>query len=179
MTQRTTDTKNRLAQVFITKLAKDSFREITIAEIAADAGCSRNTFYRHFKDKYDLLAYFFNQLLEAYLLELEKQQPRNFEQLLVVYFSFWKAQEQFVCLLRQQHLLTFALDLYSQKMLAFLETSDLAWHRSPDDERLVLLLTTGGCWNILNYHLQKDLDIEPELLAHDICRQIKHFQFFL
>ena len=36
---------------------------ITVDQIAREAGLSRQTFYRHFKDKYDLINWYFDELL--------------------------------------------------------------------------------------------------------------------
>lgn len=179
MNQKATETKNQLVQTFIDKLYKDHFKEITIAEIAAEAGYSRNTFYRYFKDKYELLNYFFNQLLESYFSELRMQTPRNLEELLTTYFSFWQRREEVLQMLKEQQLLTHTLELYNQKILDVLVSLDLPWHRSHPNMRLVLLIMTGGCWNVLHYYLKNQLSFIPSQLAHDICQQILPFEDFL
>ena len=38
--------------------------KITVGEIAEECGTARQTFYRHFKDKYDLVNWYFDKILQ-------------------------------------------------------------------------------------------------------------------
>ena len=38
--------------------------KVTVGEIAEECGTSRQTFYRHFKDKYDLVNWYFDKILQ-------------------------------------------------------------------------------------------------------------------
>ncbi len=49
------DTKNILCNSFHDLLKKQCFANITVQDIVDNCGASRATFYRHFKDKYDLM----------------------------------------------------------------------------------------------------------------------------
>ena len=55
-------TKENLVSTFEAMLAKKKFEDITINEICEKADIRRATFYKHFKDKYDFLAYFIKTL---------------------------------------------------------------------------------------------------------------------
>lgn len=55
--------KLRLAETVKRCMARHELEDITIKEITAEAGVSRQTFYRHFLDKYDLVNWYFDLLL--------------------------------------------------------------------------------------------------------------------
>lgn len=55
--------KLRLAQAMNQCMKKASVENITIKEICFEANCSRQTFYRCFKDKYDLINWYFDRIL--------------------------------------------------------------------------------------------------------------------
>lgn len=55
--------KLRLAQAMNQCMKKASVENITIKEICFEANCSRQTFYRCFKDKYDLINWYFDCIL--------------------------------------------------------------------------------------------------------------------
>lgn len=55
--------KVRLAEAVKRCMARHELEDITIKEITAEAGVSRQTFYRHFLDKYDLVNWYFDLLL--------------------------------------------------------------------------------------------------------------------
>lgn len=52
-------TKHMIAQGMKTLLETKSFEEISVGDIAKQCRISRNTFYYHFKDKYDIISWIF------------------------------------------------------------------------------------------------------------------------
>lgn len=51
-------------------MAKTSIENVTVREICDRSGFSRQTFYRHFLDKYDLLNWYFDKLLHRSFKEM-------------------------------------------------------------------------------------------------------------
>lgn len=66
-------------------IAKAGIEKITTEKIAAEAGVSKATFYRYFKDKYDVLNDNYRQLLDGAL-----QQCDNYRDLFYLLYSFAK-----------------------------------------------------------------------------------------
>lgn len=61
MTQRTTNTPHRLAHALTELCQTMPFDKITVKNIAETCGVSVRTFYTHFEDKYDLVAWLFSE----------------------------------------------------------------------------------------------------------------------
>ena len=53
------DTKGIIVEAMKQLLAEQRFDKITVQNIIDRAHCSRGTFYRHFKDKYDIMNYYY------------------------------------------------------------------------------------------------------------------------
>lgn len=53
--------KDAIAQTFVRLCVDHKVKEITVSEIIASCGISRQTFYNHFKDKYDIMEYIFDK----------------------------------------------------------------------------------------------------------------------
>ena len=49
------NTKDRIAQAFKTLTVRKSFHKITINDISVECGMTRENFYYHFRDKYDIV----------------------------------------------------------------------------------------------------------------------------
>ncbi|MBR5991226.1 MAG: TetR/AcrR family transcriptional regulator, partial [Clostridia bacterium] len=60
-------TKNDILVAFNTLAEKKGFERITVQMIADEAGISRATFYRYFKDKYDVMNFNYTKFIEEYL----------------------------------------------------------------------------------------------------------------
>lgn len=52
-------TKYMISQAMKDLLEKNSFEDISVGDIAKQCSISRNTFYYHFKDKYDIISWIF------------------------------------------------------------------------------------------------------------------------
>ena len=57
MQQESMDTKSILATALMELTSRKNFAKITIADITHVSGFNRQTFYYHFRDKYELLSW--------------------------------------------------------------------------------------------------------------------------
>lgn len=87
--------KLRLAEAMKRCMARRGLEDITIKEITAEAGVSRQTFYRHFLDKYDLVNWYFDRLLGDSFREMGF--GRTIYEGLVRKFRFIQAEKVFFC----------------------------------------------------------------------------------
>lgn len=62
-----TDTREKILHTFNTLIEKGDFHSVTVRQIVSQAGISRATFYRHFKDKYDVMNYNYEHLLDTHM----------------------------------------------------------------------------------------------------------------
>ena len=63
-------TKEILAESIQELAAEKSVEKITIKEITQNCGMTSTTFYNHFSDKYELLAWIYNASVEPFLGKL-------------------------------------------------------------------------------------------------------------
>lgn len=67
---KTSETKYELAEAMKICMKTSSVESITVKQIVATCGVSRQTFYRNFIDKYDLINWYFDRLLEQSFKEM-------------------------------------------------------------------------------------------------------------
>lgn len=58
-------TRQRITDAFNRLIRKAEFESLTVNDIVREAGISRATFYRHFRDKYDVMNFNYFRLLNA------------------------------------------------------------------------------------------------------------------
>lgn len=63
-------TKYRMAESIKGLMARMPLDKITVKDIVADCGLTRQTFYRNFKDKYDLVNWYFEKLVQQSFEEM-------------------------------------------------------------------------------------------------------------
>ena len=76
-------TKRDIVSAFNRLIVRTEIEKITTQKIAAEAGVSKATFYRYFKDKYDVLNYNYQSLLDRALAQCD-----NYRDLFVQLFRF-------------------------------------------------------------------------------------------
>ena len=156
------ENKEKIAEAFFKLLGKFSFEEITISEITGLAQVSRNTYYRHFRNKLSILEFLSDELIEDYFFEVEQLRKKDLEHVLALYFSFWLRHKSFVRILEKQRLQGLLLDRLRQKLPDFMKRSPLPWHEKNGGKReLIHQLMIGGAWNIFTYHLENKKAIHP------------------
>ena len=65
-------TKGKMAEAFKELVCKKSFQKITISDIAKESAMTRENFYYHFRDKYDIMHWIFEQQVAGELPEDEE-----------------------------------------------------------------------------------------------------------
>ena len=80
-------TRQAIVSAFNRLIAKAEIEKITTEKIAAEAGVSKATFYRYFKDKYDVLNYNYKALLDRAL-----EQCDNYRDLFFRLYSFARTE---------------------------------------------------------------------------------------
>ncbi len=154
-----------IINAFLTLLKVKPFDEITLTEIANDAGVSRMTLYRHFKTKEEILKYRADTMLEMFILSTS-QSTLSTEEFIHKFFTIFKE-------LPLRHLITtdrqidtviytYKLEL-NQQLYLHLKNSDLS---KLDDYTFNFLL--GGIKTLLNNWCQNDFKEDTLFLTEKI-----------
>lgn len=64
-------TKKLILSAFNDLIDRNDFQKISVRDICKEAEVSTTTFYRHFKDKFDVMAYNYQRLFDKYLFQEE------------------------------------------------------------------------------------------------------------
>ena len=180
MDSRVYQSKVRITEALLRLMESDDFSALTVSELTAHAHVSRNTFYRHFTDKYSVVEFFVEWLLDSYLAEVRRQGVTDFESLLVLYFTFWKERRKYIGLLKRHHLLDMVFDVQRKKFLRALPGSSLPWHGIPGvDETCVNLIVIGGMWTVLLYWLEGGMKLEASDITHRILRELRFYTQYI
>lgn len=174
--KQTKDTKDRLFQALISLMENKSYEEIKIKDILDLAGVSRRTFYRHFANKNELLNYYFEQIINRYLIERKYfAETDNFEDMLAESMNFWyKERETLHILIKHQHFDLF-FHQFNQRAKEVYMSITLPWFAYSgkiDKKNYAMSFIVGGYYNTLRNWLMQENPEEPKKIAGDIKRMI-------
>lgn len=110
--KRVQQSKNLLEEALLTLMKENSFKDITISNICDVAYVSRNTFYRIFKTKEDLLKDIIKQKVSYIISQFElhesssadNQSKEDAERIYRRFFTYWKNNKEFLYIIKKQNM---------------------------------------------------------------------------
>lgn len=157
-------------------MEKEEFSDITISEIAAHADLDRRTFYRHFKTKEDVVAYYIQRGSEEYEIELKKNSVFDNKAIAKSFFMACYNQKEMLLILNKQKLSHFFLaelgGIFSRYQNKYASPEEL----EHSDKEYTLTYHIGGLWNLMMRWLSAGCNESPEEMAEIIVRIIQSGQ---
>lgn len=92
---RVTKTYHLLAQAFSELLEEKSFEDITVKELCDRAMIRRTTFYKHFSDKYEYLAFYIRQIRDEFYRESQPEEGETISEM------FQRIAHHMICFLNE------------------------------------------------------------------------------
>ncbi|EFW89233.1 TetR/AcrR family transcriptional regulator [Streptococcus equinus] len=181
--QQIKDTKNRLFLALICLMRNEKYENITIKDILEYAEVSRRIFYRHFKNKDNLLNYYFKKIINEYLAERRIfAQSENFEKMSTSSFDFWYRECEVLSIIikhQKSELLFHQMKKYSKEIY---DSVTLPWFAYDGDVTKInyaMSFIIGGYYSVLCNWLVKDEPEDPSVIALEVKKMvIKLTKFF-
>ncbi|HCX02974.1 MAG: TetR/AcrR family transcriptional regulator [Tissierellales bacterium] len=163
--------KNMLAQGLMELLEEKEYKAITITQLCEQAKIARRTFYRHFESKEDILSYYISCIINEFQEELQICENKDFETIIITYFSFWEKHTRLLLLLNKYNLTHI---IFTQYIKCFYQHPIIL---RPNNQVLLddnyfacnLAYTSGGLWSVLMYWISNGFKQTPKELAAIIC----------
>lgn len=93
-------TKQAIEDAMVQLLAEQPFYQITTVKLAEIAGISRSSFYTHYKDKYDMIDHYQNNLFSA-LEDIFQKHAHNKQQTIFDIFKYLQFESLLAALLSE------------------------------------------------------------------------------
>ena len=159
------DAKDILQKAMFQLMKKKTIEKITVEEIIASCDVSRATFYRNFRDKYDLMHYCYQSTVDNFIANIKSD---NWEEILVDIFSFLKGYKTFftnaIKTRGDNSFLDFLYDysyrFYEEQMLARLGMSEL----TQEDHDCIAFNCSGAVW-LVELWIRRNMKEPPEQMA--------------
>lgn len=161
------ETKNILADTFCKLMETKSFKKITVEDITNSYGACRQTFYNHFKDKYDLINWIYLNDHRQALASLETGNTWR-ESLYLSYLVFWKHKQFYKSVSMEDGQNNFIDFLWGFCNL-FYEQSIVKRYGSEeitDELRFSIHFNNYGAVNMFKMWLEDGLKNTPEEMAN-------------
>lgn len=160
-------TKRALSEAFSELLKEKPFEQITVTDIARKAGLNRQTFYYHFRDLYDLIAFSVKRRIHAILPDMESTQDWELD--LVAVLNVLREERDSVYKLRhsldQGYVKRFMREHVSDLVGSFIMQTQPEERLTEQDRRLIAQFFGAGLIDILDSWVDEGMLEPPEHLV--------------
>lgn len=160
-------TKRALAASIKTLLEKKPLDRITIKDITDECGVTRNTFYYHFQDVYDLLSYIFREQADTVLREYADGDDWKgfFLNILTYFYENSKMIENVYYSLRQEELEMYIKRMVGMYALQIIEIQTKGMDVDELAKKTVADFYQNAFVGATLQWIREDMKTEPALLA--------------
>ena len=152
-----------------------NFKEITITQIAQEAGLSRKTFYRMFADKEEVLLCLFEDLYVECLGKIKARNVQHYWDVVQCYFDFWEERKEILHLFKKSGILPMLFEgayKYSFHIFEYIRTKGVADEFSVQLPYL-LAYSVGGMHSMLWKWVEDDMVIPSHVLIEQLKNGFK------
>ena len=97
--------KKKIAEAMLKVMNTYDYKEITVTQITQEARISRKTFYRHFRDKDEVLKHLFDSLYQECLSSITGCGIHHYWDVVQLFFDFWEKHAETLNLMKRSNLL--------------------------------------------------------------------------
>lgn len=146
-------------------MKEHAFRDISITSITKKAGVSRMSFYRNFETKEDIISYYIDYMMQAYLKQSPAYEPgtHTFKTYDHIIFSlyFFREYRDFILCLDKENLTGVFLSRINRHIAENVKVpkTDATYHYR-------LYAYAGAIYNVYIEWIKHDMQVPAENLAH-------------
>lgn len=168
-------TKEWIVEAFLELLKEKSYEELKTTEICKKAQVSRNTFYRKFNSKKDIVETLTDDLIQKYVAQIQKNNPQKFKELIQNVFQFGKNNFDLLKTLSDNNLLAVILKKLNNVGPELYSSVKLPWHTFDSQESVAIMMDffIGGFWNILTNWINNPSQFEIDTLAEQTTEALE------
>ncbi|PBQ22413.1 TetR family transcriptional regulator [Levilactobacillus brevis] len=170
MDKRIMRTQAKAEKALFELMQEQDFSEISITDIANQAKISRMAFYRNYNSKEDILNKFIQKEYATFVDDITTHHFKELEQLLEVYFDYFKNNPAVLSAIVSASIEGFALRKQSDYLLDFFKTRIKNQQPAP----IEIAYYSGAIFASLLYWRENDYQYSAAELAEHLAEKIKN-----
>lgn len=158
--------KKTIAEAMLEVMKIYDYKEITVTQITQEAQVSRRTFYRHFRDKDEVLKHLFDSLYQECISSITNRGIHHYWDVVQCFFDFWEKHSETLKLMNQSNLLPQLFEeSYGRSFEVFrsIKSEDIAEHYKAQLPYL-LAYSIGGMNSMLIKWIENGMSIPSSTL---------------
>jgi len=157
------ESRNRVTDSLLTLMKQYFYKDITITQICQESQIVRQTFYRNFDSKDDVLKLSLDNMVEQYFKEFYKTTDVHGQ--LEAFFSFMLQRKEFLLLISKNSLFFMIDETISMNIMKFLNFQQITTMVEPKLEKYVTGFIAATICSLLSLWVDNGFTESPEMLS--------------
>lgn len=162
----------RIRQALIDLMRQRSYEDISITDLCAQAGVSRMAYYRHFKNRQDILLDPLAARLDEVYSLWEEGKLDNAEKYWTAFFHIMRRDDIVVLILKAR--LAQQMDVHLFRHAHQMCAAVHGWKMDTQEQKLHVLFCVAAAAALLSYAFFEDPEITDEMMARNMVEKLKH-----
>lgn len=169
MDKRSIKTQAKVEKTMLDLMQKQNFSDISITDIANHAEISRMAFYRNYKSKEDILNKFIQEEYNNFVKDISRQSLSKLDQLLKVYFNYFKSNPHVLSAIVNAAIEGFALEKQNNYLIDFFKSKI----NDEQPSRYEVAYYSGAIFSTLLYWRNTNYQLSVEEIATRLATKIE------
>lgn len=151
------ESKSLVADAFLSLLRRKSYDDITLAEIADEAGVSRMTIHRHFKCKENIIKYQIKKVMAMMNVKSSDDEEQTLKSEILKKFTILKSLPHAKLLLQSDEITSIIYEIKRES-----KETPASKYIGAQADKYMFQFVKGGMDHMIKEWLKSDFDISPE-----------------
>ncbi|AUJ29102.1 TetR/AcrR family transcriptional regulator [Liquorilactobacillus hordei] len=169
MDKRSVKTQTKTEKALFELMQHDNFSDISITNIANQAGISRMAFYRNYSSKEDILNKFIQKEYDQFITDISQYNLDKLERLLEVYFGYFRDNPQVLSAIVNAAIEGLALEKQSKYLNDFFRLKI----RDEQPSQYEIAYYSGAIFSSLLYWRKTDYKRPAKKFADQLAKKIR------
>ena len=157
------ESHNRATDALLTLMKKYPYKDITIIQVCQEAQIVRQTYYRNFNSKDDILKYYLDNMVRQYFTDYYTAEDVQAQ--LQTFFSYMLQHREFLLLTSENGLFFMIDEAISVNITKFLNFYQLSTIEDPKFEKYVTGFIASTICSLLSLWVDNGFTESPEVLS--------------
>jgi AcrR family transcriptional regulator len=157
------ESRNKVKDALLTLMKQYPYKDITITQICQEAQIVRQTYYRNFDSKDDILEFYLDNMVQQYSDIYYNSEDVNTQ--LKNFFEYMLAHREFLCLASENNLFFMINKAITKNIEKFLNMKQLATVSKPRFEIYIKGFIASTLCSLLSLWVKNEFIESPEMIS--------------
>ena len=158
------ESRSRIVSALFCLMHEYQYKEITVTQICQQAQIARQTFYRNFDLKDDIIEFYLNDLVKRYFADYYQEGDALIQ--LNSFFTYMLEHKEFLLLASINDFSFMINQTIASKITKFINLQQLTTIRDPELESYVTGFIASTISSLLSLWVENEFKESPEKIAH-------------